>query len=370
MEDLVSARWAGRRVLLTGHTGFKGSWLALWLTELGATVCGYALDPAGEHSLFAEARVGERLEDHRADVGDLSRLHACVDSFQPEIIFHLAAQPLVRRSYAAPVETYSTNVMGTVHVLEAARKAPSVRAVVAITTDKCYENREWHWGYRENDRLGGHDPYSNSKACAELVAAAYRDSFFPPGSLAEHGVALATVRAGNVIGGGDWAEDRLIPDLLRAFLAGSPALIRHPHAIRPWQHVLEPLHGYLLLGQRLLAGEAAFASAWNFGPAEEDARPVEWIVRHMAERWAAVTRTTPEWQIHAGAHLHEASYLKLDCSRARALLGWQPALHLPEALEQIVEWFLHWRDGADMQQFTLGQIASYQQRVASKGQAE
>jgi CDP-glucose 4,6-dehydratase len=347
--------------------------MALWLTQLGATVCGYALEPPGEPNLFTEARVCEHLDDQRADVRDLDRLRACMTAFRPELVFHMAAQSLVRRSYVAPVETYATNVMGTVNVLEAVRQTSSVRAVVCITTDKCYENREWHWGYREEDRLGGHDPYSNSKACAELVTAAYRNSFFAPETLPQHGVAVATVRAGNVIGGGDWALDRLIPDLLRAFLSGHPAMIRNPDAIRPWQHVLEPLRGYLMLGERLLAGESSFATAWNFGPTEEDARPVEWIVRRMAEQWAADSNSegaTPSWHIEGGAHPHEASYLKLDCSRTRALLRWQPVLGLPEALSQIVEWFQQWRAGADMQQGTRNQIAAYQNLVASRGPLE
>jgi CDP-glucose 4,6-dehydratase len=278
------------------------------------------------------------------------------------VIFHLAAQSLVRRSYADPVLTYSTNVMGTVNVLECVRNVPSAKAVVLVTTDKCYENREWQWGYREADRLGGRDPYSNSKACAELVSAAYRDSFFPPNKLAVHGVAVATARAGNVIGGGDWALDRLIPDLIRGFVAGEPVAIRNPDSIRPWQHVLEPIRGYIQLAERLLAGDAAFASAWNFGPGEQDARPVEWIVRQMAGQWS------PEasWTIDPGSHPHEATYLKLDCARAHNLLGWRPALDLSGALRLIVEWFKHWQAGSDMQKITLDQIDAYQ-RLSQDG---
>ena len=367
MEDMVSSPWRGRRVLLTGDTGFKGSWMALWLSHLGANVHGYSLDPPGTPNLFTEARVHERICHTRADMLDLEQLCRVTAAFEPEIIFHLAAQSLVRRSYMSPVETYSTNVMGTVHALEAARRTPSVRAVLCITTDKCYENHEWHWGYREDDRLGGHDPYSSSKACAELVAAAYRDSFFAGASAPMAAVALATARAGNVIGGGDWAEDRLIPDLVRAFGAGVPAVIRNPESIRPWQHVLEPLRGYLMLGERLLAGDGACASAWNFGPSDEDARPVEWVVRHMAGRWAAGAEEAPPWRIDDGGHPHEASYLKLDCSRARALLGWQPLLRLPDALARTVEWFQQWRAGADMQRYTLQEIMAYEQLAAAEG---
>ena len=357
----MSSAWAGRRVLITGHTGFKGAWMALWLTQLGATVCGYALEPPSEPNLYTEARLGEQLEEYRANVLDLDRLRRSMAEFKPEIVFHLAAQSLVRQSYADPVNTYATNVMGTVNVLEAVRHTPSVRALVCITTDKCYENREWHWGYREQDSLGGHDPYSNSKACAELVAAAYRDSFFSPGTIAQHGVAVATVRAGNVIGGGDWAQDRLIPDLMRAFLSNQPARIRNPHAVRPWQHVLEPVRGYLLLGERLLAGDSHLATAWNFGPLDEDARPVAWIVRPMAERCSKA-----RWELAPPPHSHEASYLKLDCSRAQALLGWHPVLSLPESLDTIVEWFEQWQAQQDMQQCTLNQIAAYDQLVASR----
>jgi CDP-glucose 4,6-dehydratase len=362
MEEVVSqdlsSPWQGRRVFLTGHTGFKGSWLALWLSQLGAEVCGYSLaPPASQLNLFTEARVGERVHHIEADICDPSRLRRAMEQFAPEVVFHLAAQPLVRRSYVEPVLTYATNVMGTVNVLECIRQTASVKAAVMITTDKCYENREWQWGYRESDRLGGHDPYSNSKACAELVSAAYRDSFFDPRKAGTHGVAVATARAGNVIGGGDWAEDRLIPDLIRGFIAGRQVAIRNPNAIRPWQHVLEPLRGYLQLAERLLASDPTFASAWNFGPSEEDARPVEWIVRSLATRWSAEA----EWTIDEGSHPHEAKFLKLDCARAHDLLGWRPTLRLSGALDLIVKWFQEWRGGSDMQQITLQQIAAYQE---------
>ena len=270
--------WRGRRVFLTGHTGFKGGWLALWLQRLGADVTGYALDPPTTPSLFAVARVGAGMRSIINDIRDAETLAQAMREAQPEIVIHMAAQPLVRYSYQAPVETYATNVMGTVHLLEAVRQTDSVRAVVNVTSDKCYENREWVWGYRENEPMGGYDPYSNSKGCAELVTAAYRNSYFNPAQYSQHGVALASARAGNVIGGGDWAEDRLIPDILRAIAAGEAVNIRSPHAIRPWQHVLEPLSGYLLLAQRLIEDGPAHAEGWNFGPSEEDARPVQWIV--------------------------------------------------------------------------------------------
>lgn len=353
----ATSPWQGRRVFLTGHTGFKGSWMALWLTGLDATVCGYALEPPSTPNLFEVARVNERILHIEGDICDLPRLRKVMQEFAPDVVFHLAAQSLVRRSYAEPVSTYATNVMGTVNVLECIRHTPSVKAAVLITTDKCYENREWHWGYREQDRLGGHDPYSNSKACAELVSAAYRDSFFPPDQLEKHGVAVATARAGNVIGGGDWAVDRLIPDLMRGFIAGEQVQIRNPESIRPWQHVLEPVRGYLQLAERLLAGDKEFASAWNFGPGEEDARPVEWIVGELAKQWS------PEasWIVDDGTHPHEATYLKLDCARAHQLLGWRPSLRLSGALELIVDWYKHWQAGSDMQQITLDQITGYQQ---------
>ena len=359
MEDLVSFSWSGRRVLLTGQSGFKGSWLALWLTRLGATVCGYALDPPSEPNLFSVARISELIEHQRADVRNLAQLKASMAAFRPEIVFHLAAQSLVRRSYIDPVETYETNLLGTVNVLEAVRHTPSVRAVLCITTDKCYENREGQRRFSEDDRLGGRDPYSNSKACAELAVASYRESF-----LDARGVAVATARAGNVIGGGDWADDRLVPDLMRAFLAGRPARIRNPYAIRPWQHVLEPLRGYLMLAERLLAGDHAFASAWNFGPAEEDTRAVEWIVTRLAQRWAQTGGSMPTWEIDEGPHPHEAACLMLDCARAQDRLGWRPALPLPDALDWIVNWFRQWQSGDDMQQGTFEQIAAYERLVA------
>ena len=348
--------WRAKRVFLTGHTGFKGSWLSLWLQSLGAEVTGYALQPPSDPSLFETARVGEGMKSVIADIRDLPTLQQAMHAARPEIVIHMAAQPLVRLSYQNPVETYATNVMGTVHLLEAVRNTPGVKAVVNITTDKCYENREWVWGYRENEPMGGYDPYSNSKGCAELVSAAFRSSFFNANAYAQHGVAIATVRAGNVIGGGDWAQDRLIPDILSAFETSQPARIRNPHAIRPWQHVLEPLRGYLTLAERLYPHGPEYAEGWNFGPNDEDAKPVGWIVEQMAALWGQGAG----WKIDAGEHPHEAAYLKLDISKARSRLNWHPALNLKQALQLIVDWSQARSSGADMTQLTLSQIQAYQ----------
>ncbi len=348
--------WQGKRVFVTGHTGFKGSWLCLWLHTLGAEIFGYALDPPTDPNLFELARVGELVDSSVADVRDLDRLKTEMCKAAPEIVIHMAAQPLVRDSYKIPVETYAVNVMGTVHLLEAVRACPSVRAVVNVTTDKVYENREWVWGYRENEPFGGYDPYSNSKACSELVTAAYRSSYFNPGDYGKHGVALASARAGNVIGGGDWATDRLIPDVIRAILAGEPVRIRNPRAIRPWQHVLEPLSGYLLLAQRLYEEGVRYGEGWNFGPDEKDARPVEWLVRHICTLWG----DDASYGIDKGDHPHEAHYLKLDCSKAGAELGWRPRWSLDAALESIVSWTKTYRDGGDLRSACLAQIEAYE----------
>ncbi len=350
MAAVVSSTWAGRRVLVTGHTGFKGSWLSLWLHAMGAEVTGFALPAPTEPSLFEAARIGELVRHIDGDVRDFAAVAAAVDAARPEAIFHLAAQPLVRQSYSEPVETYATNVMGTVHLLEAARRAPDLRAIVCVTSDKCYENREWVWPYREGDPMGGHDPYSSSKGCAELIAAAWRSSFF-----SDAGPALATARAGNVIGGGDWATDRLLPDLVRAFEGAVAPLIRSPEAVRPWQHVLEALNGYLLLGERLLAGERAFAQGWNFGPADDDARPVSWIVKRLARAWGVAGASLPD----DGPKPHEAGLLRLDSSKARSLLAWRPRLPLDTALEWIVEWHQQVAAGVDARAMTLAQIARY-----------
>jgi CDP-glucose 4,6-dehydratase len=359
---MVAARnWKGRRVFLSGHTGFKGGWLALWLTHLGATVRGYALDPSTEPSIFDAAQIAKIVDDVRGDIRDAARLNAAMTEFRPDVVFHMAAQPLVRLSYDDPITTYETNVIGTARVLEAVRKTPSVRAVVSVTTDKCYENRELpDYSYRESDPLGGFDPYSSSKACAELVSAAYRQSYFPVAKIKEHGVALATARAGNVIGGGDWSTDRLIPDLVRGFLSGEPVRIRRPQAIRPWQHVLEPLHGYILLAEHLLTHDARFASAYNFGPADDDARTVEWIAERMTRFWGDGAR----WVLDPDPGVHEAGYLKLDASRARAELGWSPHLNLETALEWLVAWYRANAAKQPMQPFTLQQIAAYEKLIA------
>ena len=353
--------WRGKRVFLTGHTGFKGSWLSLWLQQLGAELTGFALAPPTQPSLFEQARVADGMRSLLGDIRDLAALQQAIKIAQPDIVIHMAAQALVRYAYQNPVETYATNVMGTVHLLEAVRHCPGVKAVVNITTDKCYENREWVWGYRENEPMGGFDPYSNSKGCAELVSASYRSSFFNVDRYAQHGVALATVRAGNVIGGGDWAQDRLIPDILTAFEQGKQVDIRNPHAIRPWQHVLEPLRGYLTLAERLFEHGPDYGEGWNFGPNDEDAKPVGWIVEQMAALWGV----DAQWQLDTGAHPHEAHYLKLDISKARSRLNWHPALRLNEALKLIIDWSRQRQAGADMRALTLAQIQAYQTLTSS-----
>ena len=353
--------WRGKRVLLTGHTGFKGGWLALWLQHAGAEVAGYALAPPTEPSLFEVARVGWGMEAVEGDVRDAAGLKAALLRQRPQIVFHLAAQALVRTSYEDPVATYATNVMGTVNLLEAVRRVAGVRAVVLVTSDKCYENREWAWGYREVDRLGGRDPYSSSKACAELAAAAYRESYFPGARFAEHGVAVATVRAGNVVGGGDWAADRLVPDAMRAFLAGRPLVVRHAGAVRPWQHVLEPLHGYLMLAERLAEGGADGAGAWNFGPAEKDTQPVGAVVERLVAHWGESAGCTLAPSGPTGPP--EAGSLRLDSSLARARLGWAPVWNLDEGLEATVAWYRAYQQGQDLRRFSLMQIEAYQQKA-------
>ena len=359
----MSSLWQGKRVFLTGHTGFKGGWLALWLASRGAIVRGYALDPCTEPNLFAAAKIGGVIEDIRGDIRNQSTLEPALHDFAPEIVFHMAAQPLVRYSYEDPIGTYETNVIGTARVLDAIRRTPSVRGVVSVTTDKCYENIEDpRHAYKETDPLGGYDPYSSSKACAEIVSAAYRQSYFPASKLAEHKCAIATGRAGNVIGGGDWSVDRLLPDLVRGFVAGEPVRIRNPHATRPWQHVLEPLHGYILLAERLLTHNPTYATAFNFGPAEDDAQPVSWIVEKMTKLWGG----NASWVLDPDPGVHEAGYLKLDASRARAELNWRPRLNLETGLEWLVTWYKAAQSGEDMHAFTLAQISAYEALVATE----
>jgi len=358
MENVAmnAAFWEGKRVFVTGHTGFKGSWLSLWLQSLGAHVTGYALQPPTSPSLFEEAEVGGGMTSVIGDVRDLAALTSAMRQADPQIVIHMAAQPLVRHSYADPVGTYSTNVMGTVNLLEAVRVVGTVRCVVNVTTDKCYENREWLWGYRETDTLGGFDPYSNSKACSELVTQAYRSSFFS----VPNGPVIAAARAGNVIGGGDWASDRLIPDTLTAFLAGQSVHLRNPASTRPWQHVLEPLRGYLDLAEHLSNEGQKFAEGWNFGPNDEDVRPVSWIVDRLAIHWGREAK----WVGSDGNHPHEAGALKLDISKARARLNWHPLLRLDDALRLIVDWTKRRRDGENVRRLTLSQIKAYQESLA------
>jgi CDP-glucose 4,6-dehydratase len=342
--------WQTKRVLVTGHTGFKGSWMCLWLQQLGAEVHGLSLAPPTEPSLFQVAKVADGMSDFRGDVRDYETVLARMQSVQPDIVLHMAAQPLVRRSYQQPIETFATNVMGTVHVLEAARHCSSVKAIVNITTDKCYENREWVWGYREDEPMGGHDPYSSSKACAELVSAAYRQSF-----LKEAHIAMATARAGNVIGGGDWASERLVPDILHSLQNKQSVAIRNPHAIRPWQHVLEPLSGYLLLAECLVKNGQVDAEAWNFGPQDEDARPVQWIVERLCKAWG----DSAGWHLQDGQQPHEAHFLKLDISKVQQRLNWRPHWSIETALQLTSDWHRAWLAGQDMRSVCLQQISQY-----------
>jgi CDP-glucose 4,6-dehydratase len=356
------AFWQNKKVLITGHTGFKGSWLTVWLEMLGARLTGLALPPPTQPSLFALAGLERRIQSILGDIRDLDTVRQAVRAAQPDVVFHMAAQPLVRRSFRDPVETYATNVMGTVHVLEAIRELRQPCVVVNVTSDKCYENREWEWPYRESEPMGGYDPYSSSKGCAELVTAAYRRSYFQGAGSAGGRKALASVRAGNVIGGGDWAEERLIPDCIRHFAAGTPVPIRNPASIRPWQHVLEPLHGYLLLAERLAAQPDDYAQAWNFGPPDVDAKPVRWIVDHLVRRWGHGV----SWAQAGAEPLHEAATLKLDSSLARTRLGWRTRLRLPEALDWVTDWYRRQHAGEPAARLTEQQIEAYQQREPSE----
>ena len=355
-EGVDASFWRGKRVFLTGHTGFKGSWLSLWLQSLGAEVCGFALSPSTTPALFTVARVEDGMQSVIGDVRDFAALRDAMRAHRPQVVLHLAAQPLVRQSYEEPVATYATNVMGTVHVLEAARACPDLRAIVNVTTDKCYENREWFWGYRESEPMGGFDPYSSSKGCSELVTAAYRDSF-----LKGAGIATGSARAGNVIGGGDWAKDRLIPDALRAFGAHAPVVIRHPGSIRPWQHVLDPLAGYLRLAEHLWQHGVDAGEAFNFGPEDADVRPVRWIVERLAAEWGGDAR----WELESADQPHEARYLKLDISKAKQRLGWRPRWELGEAIARIVKWERARLERVDPQALCLTHIHDHQRTRSS-----
>jgi CDP-glucose 4,6-dehydratase len=348
--------YKGKKVFLTGHTGFKGSWMSLWLSSLGADVTGYALKSPTDPSLFEKCGISSLVKSIIGDVRDLEKLTAEMKKANPDIVIHMAAQPLVRDSYKIPVETYAINVMGTVHMLESARQCASVKSVVNVTTDKCYENKEWIWGYRENEPMGGYDPYSNSKGCSELVTSSYRNSFFNPKDYGtKHTVALASARAGNVIGGGDWANDRLIPDILHSIVEGGSVQIRSPHAIRPWQHVLEPVSGYLLLAKKLYEEGVKYAEGWNFGPEDADARPVEWIVKAMCEKWG----NGASYLIDKNPQPHEASYLKLDCSKAKSALGWHPAWNLEQALDEIIAFTKTDLGKKDLREYCLSTIQKY-----------
>ncbi|MDD9266607.1 CDP-glucose 4,6-dehydratase [Paenibacillus sp. GCM10023248] len=350
--------WKDKKVFLTGHTGFKGSWLSIWLHSMGAKVTGYSLNPPTEPSLFSLCQIDNLIEKSIVgDIRDYEKLKQSVSQAAPEIIIHMAAQPLVRESYKDPIETYSTNVMGTVHLFEAVRSCSSVKAVLNVTTDKCYDNKEWVWGYREDEPLGGYDPYSSSKACSELVTSAFRSSYFSKETYADHQVALASARAGNVIGGGDWAKDRLIPDIIKSITTNERILIRNPNSIRPWQHVLEPLSGYLLLCQNLYENGTTYADSWNFGPNDEDAKPVEWIVNKICQKWDGYNLG---YEVDRANQPHEAHYLKLDCSKAKQLLHWHPRWSLDKTLDKIVEWTKAYESASDMYKICCDQIMEYQ----------
>ncbi len=349
--------YRNRTVLITGHTGFKGAWLSLWLHHLGSNVIGYALKAPTQPSLFELCNLNTKVTSIEGDVRDFGHLKSVIQKYKPEIIFHLAAQALVRRSYSDPLETYSTNVMGTVHLLETVRQIGGVRVIINVTSDKCYENREWVWGYRENDPMGGHDPYSSSKGCAELITAAYTKSYFNPDHYEKHGASVASVRSGNVIGGGDWAEDRLLPDCMKALLENRPIVIRYPDAIRPWQHVLEPLFGYLVLGQHLYEDGPTFGGAWNFGPEDESAKPVRWIVERIVQMWGGKAC----WEVDQSFHPYEAHTLKLDCSKAKLELGWYPQWDLETGLKKTIEWYKAYRNHDNVFMTTINQIGDYEE---------
>ncbi len=353
--------WKGKRVLITGHTGFKGSWLSLWLQVLEANVVGYALEPPTEPSLFKLASIADGMTSVTGDIRDEDRLRQVITEYQPEIVFHMAAQALVLESYKNPVATYATNVMGTAHLLESVRRVGGIRAVVIVTSDKCYENREWVWPYRECEPLGGYDPYSSSKGCAEIVTAAYRQSFFNPDSYSDHMTGVASARAGNVIGGGDWSKDRLVPDVLRSLMDGQRIMIRKQTAIRPWQHVLEPLHGYMALAERLYSDGPGFSAAWNFGPPESGVKPVSWVVDQLISLWDNNTSWSPDKTQYA----HEDNFLTLDCSKARAILGWEPVTDLRTALRWTVDWTKSFEAKADMLNVSKTQIVRFMAKAGN-----
>lgn len=347
--------WNNKKVFITGHTGFKGSWLSMWLLSMGADVKGFSLSPPSSISLFEESYLAKAIDSEHGDIRDYESLLRSLKVFKPDIVLHLAAQSLVRKSYLSPRETYSTNVMGSLNIFEAVREIGGVKVILNITSDKCYENKEWVWGYRENEPMGGFDPYSSSKACAEILTSSYRQSYFDSDDYPNHGVALASARAGNVIGGGDWAEDRLIPDILKAFQEQQAVLIRNPNAVRPWQHVLEPLSGYLLLAEKLYQEGPKHAEGWNFGPLSHNELCVQDIVSALANLWGK----SAKWSIDDNKQVHEAHFLKLDCSKAKTQLGWSPKWDIQEVLKRIVDWHQAWMNGQEMFDYCLSEINDY-----------
>lgn len=368
MSDMLAGQihqefWSGKKVFLTGHTGFKGGWLAVWLASMGAKVVGYSLEPTASPNLFTVANIKMQCEhSFIGDIRNFASLKKSMEEANPDIVMHMAAQPLVRHSYIYPIDTYEINLMGTVHVLEAIRRCADVKAALIVTTDKCYENKEWAWGYRENEPMGGYDPYSNSKGCAELAVSCYRQSFFHPKDYCKHGVAIASARAGNVIGGGDWSEDRLVPDAIRAFESGLPLTIRNPLAIRPWQHVLEPLSGYLVLTQALYQHGASYNGAWNFGPSDGDARSVQEVVELLIDNWSG----DASWRPVQGSTLHEAHFLKLDCSKARQELNWTATWNLEKAIKAVIEWQEKFRDDGNVCSVMHKQIDEFTRDIANR----
>lgn len=349
--------WKRKKVFLTGHTGFKGSWLSLWLHSLGAEVFGYSLEPPTNPNLFHIAKIDDEINSIYGDIRDLDNLKKTIFKIKPEIVIHMAAQSIVSKSYLNPIETYEVNLMGSLNLMESLRNLKSVKVLVNITSDKCYENREWLWGYREDERMGGYDPYSNSKGCAELATASFRSSFFNPSKYKDHGVAIATARAGNVIGGGDWAMDRLVPDIIRSIESNKKAHIRNPQSIRPWQHVLEPLYGYLILAEKLYQEGNSYVGAWNFGPNESDVKSVEWVLKEFKKNWPNKFDFIIEKK---SENFHEANLLKLDCSKAKFFLGWSPKWDSAETIKRICNWHKANLEGVDMKSYVLNEINDYQ----------